>query len=213
MARDTPHLFVVTDERGALVGPLRVPGVGACGLCDGLARAAVDPAWPLLSLQLSRATCRRRPPDVQADVAGLVAGASRGGALGAWRAGDSDGLARRRLEPRPPARRRDAAPMPPTPTAVAAPQAPWETKSPHAGRAMPCRTSRLDAHVATVLVGDDVQDLHAVAVEFGRADAVHLREFAERLRPVPRDRDQDRVHQDGERGLRVGLRVLRAARP
>jgi hypothetical protein len=85
MSTDTPHLFVVTDERGAMVGPFAVPVEGACGLCDGLARAAVDPAWPRLALQL-RAPSLTPPyadPDVAAAITGLVCGA-----LGAWRAGD-----------------------------------------------------------------------------------------------------------------------------
>lgn len=86
MASDTPHVFVVTDECGATVGPFSVPGDGACGLCDGLARAAVDPAWPLLSLQLlaPSAAPATADPGVTASIAGLVCGA-----LGAWRAGDS----------------------------------------------------------------------------------------------------------------------------
>ena len=85
MSTDVPHIFVVTDERGAIVGPFAVPGEGACGLCDGLARVAVDPAWPSLALQL-RAPSVAPPnadPDVVASMTGLVCGA-----LGAWRAGD-----------------------------------------------------------------------------------------------------------------------------
>ena len=85
MSSDTPHLFVVTDELGATVGPFALPGEGACGLCDGLARAAADPAWPLLSLQLRAPSIApaTAEPDVTALVAGLVCGA-----LGAWRTGD-----------------------------------------------------------------------------------------------------------------------------
>jgi len=86
MASDTPHIFVVTDERGATVGPFAMPGQGACGLCDGLARAAEDPAWPRLSLQLRAPSVA--PPTAKADVAASVAGLVCG-ALGAWRAGDS----------------------------------------------------------------------------------------------------------------------------
>ena len=86
MSADTPHIFVVTDERGATVGPFAVPGEGACGLCDGLARAAVDPAWPLLSLQLLAPSVAPPTADagITASIVGLVCGA-----LGAWRAGDS----------------------------------------------------------------------------------------------------------------------------
>ncbi|NYI40757.1 hypothetical protein [Demequina lutea] len=86
MSTDTPHLFVVTDERGAMVGPFAVPGEGACGLCDGLARAAVDPAWPRLALQLRAPSVA--PPTADADVAASIAGLVCG-ALGAWRAGDA----------------------------------------------------------------------------------------------------------------------------
>ncbi len=86
MSADTPHLFVVTDELGATVGPFAVPGVGACGLCDGLARTAADPAWPRLSLQLRAPSVA--PPTAEADVTASIAGLVCG-ALGAWRAGDS----------------------------------------------------------------------------------------------------------------------------
>lgn len=84
MASDTPHVFVVTDERGAVVGPVVVPGESACGLCDGLSRVAEDPAWPILALQLRAPSVLppRAAADVTASVAGLVCGA-----LGAWRAG------------------------------------------------------------------------------------------------------------------------------
>ncbi len=81
MALDVPHLYVTTDERGAQVGPLVIPGQGACGTCVGLARATVDPDWPLLSLQLAAGrTLPWCPPDVAAHAAALVAGA-----LGWWR--------------------------------------------------------------------------------------------------------------------------------
>ncbi len=81
MARDIPHVYVTTDERGAQVGPLVVPGRGACGTCVGLARTLADPAWPLLSLQLTAGrTLPSSTPDVAAQAAALVAGA-----LGWWR--------------------------------------------------------------------------------------------------------------------------------
>jgi len=86
MASDTPHLFVIADERGAEVGPLVIPGEGACGMCAGYARTAADPAWPVLSLQL-RAPAVNPPhtsPDVAASISGLACGA-----LGAWRSGDA----------------------------------------------------------------------------------------------------------------------------
>ncbi len=82
MARDIPHVYVTTDERGAQVGPFVVPGRGACGTCVGLARTLADPAWPLLSLQLTAGrTLPSSTPDVAAQAAALVTGA-----LGWWRA-------------------------------------------------------------------------------------------------------------------------------
>jgi len=86
MASDTPHLFVITDERGAQVGPLVIPGEGACGMCAGHERAATDPAWPVLSLQLRAPAVA--PPQTSADVAASVSGLVCG-ALGAWRSGDA----------------------------------------------------------------------------------------------------------------------------
>ncbi len=86
MASDTPHLFVVTDERGAVVGPFAIPGASACGLCDGLARASVDPEWPYLTVQLRAPTVA--PPLADADVAASIAGVVCG-ALSSWRAGDA----------------------------------------------------------------------------------------------------------------------------
>lgn len=81
MARDVPHVYVTTDERGAQVGPLVVPGRGACGTCIGLTHTLLDPEWPLLSLQLTAGrTLPDTTPDVAAQTAALVAGA-----LGWWR--------------------------------------------------------------------------------------------------------------------------------
>lgn len=86
MARDIPHVYVTTDERGAQVGPFVVPGRGACGTCVGLARTLADPAWPLLSLQLTAGrTLPSSTPDVAAHAAALVAGA-----IGWWRAARND---------------------------------------------------------------------------------------------------------------------------
>lgn len=89
MSLDVPHVYVTTDERGAQVGPLVIPGRGACGTCVGLARAAADPEWPLLSLQLTAGrTLPSCAPDVAAHATALVAGA-----LGWWRSsrgGDAD---------------------------------------------------------------------------------------------------------------------------
>lgn len=82
MARDEPHLYVTTDERGARVGPLVVPGRSACGTCLGLACSHIDPDWPTLALQLAASrTMPQGSPDVQAHVTGLAVAA-----LGWWRA-------------------------------------------------------------------------------------------------------------------------------
>jgi hypothetical protein len=81
MARDVPHVYVTTDERGAQVGPVVLPGRGACGTCVGLARTLADPEWPLLSLQLTAGrTLPASTPDVAAQAVALVVGA-----LGWWR--------------------------------------------------------------------------------------------------------------------------------
>lgn len=87
MAGDVPHLFVVTDELGAEVGPFVVPGDGACGMCAGYARATADPAWPLLALQLRVPSVA--PPKASADVVASAVGIA-GGALAAWRASSAD---------------------------------------------------------------------------------------------------------------------------
>lgn len=83
MARETPHLFVVTDEAGAVVGPLVVPGVGPCGTCLGLAASEADPLWPHLADQC---TVAHGPARATAAVAAAVAG-TVAAACQAWRAG------------------------------------------------------------------------------------------------------------------------------
>jgi hypothetical protein len=94
MARDMPHLYVTTDERGAQIGPLVIPGRGACGTCVGLERAHTDPQWPTLALQLA---ARRAPPRCSPDVTAHVV-ALAVSALEWWRSADGalggDGVAR-----------------------------------------------------------------------------------------------------------------------
>jgi bacteriocin biosynthesis cyclodehydratase domain-containing protein len=51
LRRDVPHLPVVVGER-VTVGPLVVPGAGACLHCVHLARRDADPAWPAIATQL-----------------------------------------------------------------------------------------------------------------------------------------------------------------
>jgi hypothetical protein len=76
LAHDVPHLFVTTDERGAIVGPMVIPGRGPCGWCEGSARTAVDPTWPRQALQLSApgSPAPHVGPDVAAAIASLAAG-------------------------------------------------------------------------------------------------------------------------------------------
>lgn len=52
LRRDTPHLAVVFDDRGVTIGPLVIPGRGACLYCLQLHRTDADPAWPAIASQL-----------------------------------------------------------------------------------------------------------------------------------------------------------------
>ncbi len=52
MARDVPHLRVLVDDDGVVVGPLVEPGEGPCLHCVELARADADDAWPAIASQL-----------------------------------------------------------------------------------------------------------------------------------------------------------------
>lgn len=51
---DHPHLVVRPRARGAVVGPLVVPGQTSCLHCGDLARTRTDPAWPRMLAQLCR---------------------------------------------------------------------------------------------------------------------------------------------------------------
>ncbi len=93
LARDTPHLLVVSDEDGVTVGPLVRPGRTACAACCAAHRADRDPSWPVLALQLGGPgrDAAARPSAVCAALAGTLAavelvallrGAPREG--GAW---------------------------------------------------------------------------------------------------------------------------------
>ncbi len=55
LARDIAHLLVTSDEDGASIGPLIIPGRTACAGCIALARADGDPRWPQIALQLGGA--------------------------------------------------------------------------------------------------------------------------------------------------------------
>ena len=54
LASDRAHLGVVVGADQVEVGPLVVPGAGACLYCVQLARRDADPAWPAIATQLSR---------------------------------------------------------------------------------------------------------------------------------------------------------------
>ena len=51
---DHPHLVVRPRARGAVVGPLVIPGRTSCLHCGDLARTRTDPAWPRMLAQLCR---------------------------------------------------------------------------------------------------------------------------------------------------------------
>ena len=52
LADEVPHLAAAADEAIGVVGPLVIPGRSACLHCLDLARAARDPAWPMVLAQL-----------------------------------------------------------------------------------------------------------------------------------------------------------------
>lgn len=54
MRNDHTHLTVRIHPDRAIVGPLVRPGSGSCLRCSDLARAARDPAWPHILVQLTR---------------------------------------------------------------------------------------------------------------------------------------------------------------
>lgn len=67
LSTDAPHLLVACDERGATVGPVVVPGSGACAQCLGMHATERDGLWPRLALQ-----CETRRPRTDALTAGLA---------------------------------------------------------------------------------------------------------------------------------------------
>lgn len=52
LRRDVPHLPIVFDDDGVVVGPLVRPGTGPCLRCLDLHRTDADPAWPAMATQL-----------------------------------------------------------------------------------------------------------------------------------------------------------------
>lgn len=73
MATGVTHLSVVVREADTVVGPLVVPGAGACLRCLDLHRGDLDPAWPMLLGQLTGRGPTNEPGPVAAVAAGLAA--------------------------------------------------------------------------------------------------------------------------------------------
>jgi len=78
MARDQPHLPVVTDELGITVGPLVIPGQTACLTCIGIERTDRDPAWPYVALQCNGERAPRASAAIRAIATGLAVDAVLG---------------------------------------------------------------------------------------------------------------------------------------
>ena len=76
MAIGIPHLSVVVQEAGVLVGPLVVPGATPCLRCVDLWRADVDERWGVVVAQLAARTRPHGPEESSlAAVAGSLAAA------------------------------------------------------------------------------------------------------------------------------------------
>ncbi|WP_203656771.1 hypothetical protein [Demequina activiva] len=67
LAADAPHLLVCCDEHGATVGPVVIPGAGACAQCLGMHAADQDGLWPRIALQ-----CEARRPRTDPLTAGMA---------------------------------------------------------------------------------------------------------------------------------------------
>ncbi len=94
MADDSAHLVVTSAGGTVTVGPLVLPGITACTVCEALHRTEHDPDWPAVAIQC--AARRPRPSALVAPLAGaLVAREAvallQGGAARRWRAGQ-DGV-------------------------------------------------------------------------------------------------------------------------
>ncbi len=79
MAGLVPHLAVSAGEAIGVVGPLVRPGSTACLRCIDLAKAELDPAWPLILAQLARR--QASPAACDAVLAAAVAAQAAGQAL------------------------------------------------------------------------------------------------------------------------------------
>lgn len=74
LRRDIPHLPVVFGDAEVVVGPLILPGQGACVRCGDLERRDADPAWPAMAAQLYTAEPPGETPSVASAVAPIAAG-------------------------------------------------------------------------------------------------------------------------------------------
>lgn len=69
LRRDVPHLPVVHEGEAITIGPLVLPGAGACVRCGELHRRDLDPAWPAIAAQLAT----HPAPPLPAAVLGVAA--------------------------------------------------------------------------------------------------------------------------------------------
>ncbi len=88
LARDQPHLLVVTDDAGVSVGPFIRPGTTPCSTCLGLHAADGDAAWPYIAIQCDGRRARVDPhlvPEAAALIARAVRAGTAGHDPGVWR--------------------------------------------------------------------------------------------------------------------------------
>ncbi|MFT4165958.1 MAG: hypothetical protein QM650_12025 [Microlunatus sp.] len=107
---DHPHLIVRPRARGAVVGPLVIPGRTSCLHCGDLARTRTDPAWPRMLAQLCRIDGDWDPlaanwaaSEAATQVLGHLAGRPVASAAATLELGPADWQWRRRLWPADPA--------------------------------------------------------------------------------------------------------------
>ncbi|WP_144268171.1 hypothetical protein [Demequina sp. NBRC 110055] len=87
LARDQPHVAVLTDDGGVTVSHVITPGVTPCSTCAALHAADADPAWVDLAPVIG-AHPPRVEPRVASTAAALAAHACIHGGAVAWRISD-----------------------------------------------------------------------------------------------------------------------------
>lgn len=65
MSGDVPHLVLVRDTAGVLLGPLVVPGKSPCLRCDDLAKLTLHPEWAVVATQLVTSTPAQLRPEIE----------------------------------------------------------------------------------------------------------------------------------------------------